>query len=272
MSEYDSYKITAMNGDSGKAVKERLRQRGIFYHDLPAWSTAEQRIRELESRLEEEMGKNPGIPSCSGGSQKEVHKLASMLKAFEGVNAFKVVSETLHGEELTSIRHCLGKMCEQIKTEGSCRQLSEYAVGEQNRLARLAAMAQKTLCTEEKAVMLDTMIDSLGALGYQVVRKGNALKGTKMQTCIWAQADDFGGLSVDLSGFSGMACMKEKVNLENELKKRGVRLQTIDSQFHGKPEGAVLVRQLKTQFPEFKKSIGRGFPKQVHIDRILVKK
>ena len=93
-----------------------------------------------------------------------------------------------------------------------------------------------------------------------------------MQTCIWAETDDFGGLSVDLSGFSGMTCLQEKTHLEHELKKRGVRLQTLDSKPHGRPEGGALVRRLKPLFPEFKKWGIRSCQNQKQRDRIALKR
>ncbi len=58
---------------------------------------------------------------------------------------------------------------------------------------------------------------------------------------------------MDISGFSGLSCMKEIASVEGELKKRGVLLKRSLSHPHGRPEGGALVKKLQPLFPSFRK-------------------
>ena len=157
MSEYVSYRSTVMDGGSGEAVRERLRHWGVFYHDRQAWATAGQRAEELVKRMEDEMDRHYCTSLAGDGLQQEINRLAAMLKAFEGVDTFRVFTETLHESELNAIRHSLNDLRHQAEKADSCERMVEQTIRAQNRLARLAIRVQKSLCGVEKEVLLETV-------------------------------------------------------------------------------------------------------------------
>jgi len=244
-----------MDGASGSAVREALKQNGIFFHDIKAWATARQRAEELENRLAQEMNKscnNSLMNIDAGNTRKEINRLDAMVTAFSQVQPFSELAKAKHGKEFKDIHTVLTHLKKSADHTGGLQEVAATAVHTQNRLERLACDVQQELCRVEKEVMLDAVSSSLNDIGYLMETRGDVLRATRGQTCIWAKTNPYGELSMDISGFSGLSCMKEIASVEDELKKRGVLLKRSSSQSHGRPEGGVLVKKLKPFFPSFK--------------------
>ena len=256
MSEYISYSTTAMVGGAGSAVREALRKRGIFFHDARAWATARKRAEELEKLVQQELEarRETGLDESSlNSTQKEIVRLESMLLAFCGVPELAGCAEKTRGRELNSLKAEIKNMRQAMGKSDNMPELLESATNAQKRLEKLATDVQKGLCQVEKEVMVETVSTALHDLGYLVDSRGNSLKATVGQTCVWAETNDFGELFIDLSGFSGLSCMKEMIRVEGQFKKLGLVLKRSTSHSHGRPEGGVLVRKLRPLFPEFRR-------------------
>lgn len=256
MSEYVSYSTTAMDGASGSVVSEAFKQNGIFFHDVKTWATARQRAEELEKRLAQEMNKfcdNSLMNIDAGNARKEINRLDAMVSAFSKVQPFSALAKAKHGKEFQDIHTVLMHLKKSADHQGGLQEVAATAVHTQNRLERLASNVQQKLCRVEKEVMLDAVSSSLNDIGYLVENRGDVLRATRGQSCIWAKTNPYGELSMDISGFSGLSCMKEIASVEGELKKRGVLLKRSSSYPHGRPEGGALVKKLQPFFPSFKK-------------------
>jgi len=259
MSEYTSYSTAAMDGGSGRAVQEALNKQGILFRNAMAWSSARKRVEELEKNLTQEMGKICTTSlenNLNSNALKEIVRLDAMVSAFSQVEAFKTFAKAKHGKEFEDIHTTVSKLKSDSLNSGDIRNLEKSAIQSQKRLEKLSVNTQKGLCQVERDVMTDAVTSSLCDLGYSIETRGNALKATSGLNCIWASTNKFGELSLDLSGFSGLSCMKETVKVENELKKHGIILNRLSSRPHNKPEGGKLVKKLRPMFPEFKKITG----------------
>jgi hypothetical protein len=255
MSEYISYSTTAMDGGSGSAVRQALRRQGIFFHDNKAWATARQRAEQLDKLLKEEMDKYPDNSlneSETSDVQKEINRVTAMFSAFSHVEEFRLGAEALNGLALQGIQRELTKLRQSEKNQKYSQALLTMAIMTEKRIENLASDIQQKLCQVEKKVMFETVSASLHELGYLVEARGHCLRATRGQTCIWAEANPYGELAMDLSGFSGLSCIKEMARVEAELQKRGVILKRSASDSHGKPEGGALVKKLRPMFPKFK--------------------
>lgn len=256
MSEYVSYSTTAMDGGSGGAVREALRRRGIFFHDNQAWATARERTEQLENHLEREMNKcfNSSLGKLATcNAHQQINRLEAMAAAFSQVEAFRVAAETLHSNEIKEVQEELAALRQNEKNQRNSQALANMAIRAQKGFEKFASDVQQELCQLEKKVMFETVSLSLHELGYIVEARGDFLKAIRGQTCIWAETNIYGELSMDLSGFSGFSCMKELARVEAELRKKGVMLQRSASQPHARPEGGALVKKLRPLFPQFKK-------------------
>ncbi len=261
MSEYVSYSVSAHGGG---AVRQALRNRGIFFHDDAAWQTAEERAEALRRNLRQAldaMGRNSALTvGCHEEPHLEVSRLSSMLEAFCRVPAFKGVAEQAHSEEFGRLREEIEGLSDAgIKSEPG-RGLLDAVNRAQRGLEAFAASVQRELCAAEKEAVLNTTASTLSDLGYLVEGKGDNLKATCNQMNVWARAGEHGELAVDFSGLSGLSCMKEMARIEEHLGRHGVHLRRTASAPHGRPEGGVLVKSLRPLFPEFRKIEGKRKP------------
>jgi len=255
MSEYTSYSSSGMSGSAGGAVVSSLSQNGISFHDVKAWTTARERAEVLADELEKELrGQKVNYlgNSKTGSMSHDYAYVEAMLSAFCKIPEFREYTEQTRMTELQEVRNELkvislagndNRAVRTIRSNGLLRR----------RLEKLAGDVQQELCQIEKKVMRDTTSSVLEELGYLVEKQGGFLRGTRGLTCIWAEVNQFGDLSMDMSGFSGLACVNEMHRIENKMQERGVNIKREVSQPHYRPEGGVLVQQLRQVFPEFKK-------------------
>lgn len=176
-----------------------------------------------------------------------------MLSAFCKVSAFKAFAEQKQGTELLSIQKEVRNLSVALAMDKNWPEIIKACGNTQKRLEGFASGIQEKLCQVEKEVMLETVSAALHEVGYLTEIRGDALKATLGQTCVWAETNQFGELSLDLSGFSGLSCMKEMSRVEGQLKRRGLVLKRSSTNDHGRPEGGVLVKKLRPLFPQFKR-------------------
>lgn len=258
MSEYVSYSVSATPGGG---VKETLRRRGVFFHDDAAWQSAEERAealrKELRQALDSNCGRSSGLSGLSGDSHLEISRLHCMMAAFCNVPEFKVFADQAHGGEFEKLRGEVAALSDAAKKSDPGRDLLNAVIRAQKGIEAFAAMVQKELCLAEKETVLNKVASTLSDMGYLVETRGDGLKATCDQMGVWAKAGEHGELAMDLSGFSGLSCMKELARIEEQLTRRGVRLRRRVANPHGRPEGGVLVKTLRPLFPEFRKIEGR---------------
>ncbi len=204
MSEQVSYTTTSLDGSASASIQKSFNRRGIFFHDAKAWEGARQRSRKLEAALKEELENRRHETSPLTSSQNdEVSRVGAMVNAFESVEAFKEFAEQTRPAELSYMRACLKGLEASASQKAENNELACSALQAQGSIERLATKVQKDLCQIEKRAMTKIAASALSDLGYVVERKGEALKAAMGTTCIWSQTNEYGELSMDLSGFSG---------------------------------------------------------------------
>lgn len=257
MSEYTSYSVSATPGG---AVRETLRRRGIFFHDDAAWQGAEERAEALRKEVRQALDSMSGRNGLAGMDEKmslETTRLNCMLKSFCKVPAFKAFAEQGRSGDFEKLRGQIAALTYGSKKREPHQGLLEAVLSAQKTLEGFAASVQRDLCMAEKEAVLDTMASTLTQLGYVVEVKGDVLKATCDQMGVWARANEQGELGIDVSGFSGLSCMQELARIEERLRREGVRMRRTSSTPHGRPEGGVLVNNLRPLFPEFRKIEGK---------------
>ena len=254
MSEYTSYSSSAMSGGAGAAVVGGFSQQGISFRDVKAWTTARERAEVLAKNVENEL-RNQEINDFNNSRmcsvEREYVHVEAMLSAFSKVPEFREYAQQAKTIEFQGIKDDL--KASRLKRNNFSESNNGAAKLLRSRLEKLAGEVQEELCRVERKVMSDTTSSVLKEMGYLVERKGGLLKGSRGLTCIWAEVNQFGDLSMDMSGFSGLACVEEMHRIENKLKERGVDMKRKASQSHYRPEGGVLVQKIEKVFPEFKK-------------------
>jgi hypothetical protein len=173
-----------------------------------------------------------------------------MLRAFCEVAVFKSYAEKTRAKDLEDLREGIlfprGKSPTPPKETYSPLQIQE-------RIESLASVVQKELCQVEKEALLVTVSDALADRGYRLERNADSLKATMNRSCIWVEANEWGELSLDFSGFSGLSCLEEVKRTEEEFARKGLMLIRTSSEFHGRPEGGILAGRLEILFPVFRR-------------------
>ncbi|MGV8080937.1 MAG: hypothetical protein AB2L22_12885 [Syntrophales bacterium] len=246
MSESTSYTTTAMVESSGATLRDALRSRGIEIRDESAWTTARERADQLREALGKEMEQRASA-GCDMGEHTTT-RAEAMLTAFLRVSAFQEVAVQTKGDILTEIRSSLrGAESLERMDDGAAKSL-------ENRIELLASAVQEDLCRVEREVTTAAVARSMSDLGYIVEPRGGSLKGTRGRICLWAEVSPWGDLSLDYSGWSGLACLEEVRRVEARLAREGLILKKTAGHVHGDPKGGVLAQRLEPLFPEFRRT------------------
>ncbi|MBM4305186.1 MAG: hypothetical protein FJ115_00030 [Deltaproteobacteria bacterium] len=258
MSESVSYRMRALSGKAGEIIQINLAKRGILFHDQQAWSTAKDRVEQLQAALQQELEKYPNSDPCRQENlpiEKGWSRADAMLRSFCSVPIFEAYAEKTRANELQAIREEVGIVKEVgLRTRREEAEDSLHQI--QKRIEDLASVVQKELCHLEKEALLATASDALADLGYSLERNGGAMKASMNRYCVWMEANAWGEISLDFSGFSGFSCLGEVQKAEKALSQKGIQLTRTSSEFHGRPEGGVLTGRLEPLFPVFKRMKG----------------
>lgn len=254
MSESVSYNVSVDPEPGGEKLKERLSLRGLFFRDLKAWSTATQRAEELQKNLQEELERKSLFELALSKEDAGVQELEAMFRAFNKSGYLYTCASQLYGKQLESLQAQIKTLRQSLNQGKDLISLEQTVKSTRKDLEQLAAKSQKSLCQAEKEAVLATVSSALSDLGYLVEARGDALKATCRQNCVWAEANSLGGLEIDLSGFSGLSCLKEVSRLEAMLKRHGLVLKRQSSKVHQLKEGGTLSQRLYPLFPVFKRA------------------
>lgn len=252
MSETAGYTLHANGPHAGTALQKALNRRGILSFDRSAWMNAAERVRALENRLAAYQGVSSLSATGHSPAMQQIDEVDAMLQAFTGIEAFRVAAEDLQKGGLEELRCALSE-AKQVAVSGADDRAILAKAGEsRSKIEQLASQVHETLCRVEHEAVLSTIAESLEGLGYRVEQQEEQLRALQGPTCIWVQGDTLGGVQVDLSGFSGIACMHEMQRLETELGKRGLAVERTSSQYHGRPEGGAVAQKLQNRFSPFR--------------------
>jgi hypothetical protein len=163
----------------------------------------------------------------------------------EGLSSGSLSGESLTGSNLPDLGAQLGGAAEIAESS-----LVAEAVGLEERIESLARDVHERLCLAEKEASLLVVREGLQSLGYSLAARSGRLRASRGTTCLWVEADMNSGLSIDVSGHSGLSCQKELEEVQAEFQRRGLVLEKVGSDQHGKPEGGVLAQKMKKMFPD----------------------
>jgi hypothetical protein len=246
MSEEVSYTTSLSSDGSGRSLQSTLRRHGLPSIDRAAWADAEERVRQLHQALSEELG------SCHPSTASKATAMpAAMLAALHRVPTFRAVTEKHHAADLKALHDDLIRMHADAAQSPEAPMLAAQIGALRQRVEALGTEVQARLCRIEGEAVLHAATAGLQRLGYVVETRGDRLRATKAQTCVWAEVGKAGQLTMDYSGFSGLACLSARQAVEAELAKEGVRLSRRGANSHGRPEGGVLAGRLRPLFWDF---------------------
>ena len=245
MSEEVSYQTSVSADGSSQGLQRTLRRHGLFSIDRAAWADAHERVRQLHQAVTEELGR------CHAPGPQTTAIPAAMLAALNRVPIFHAVAEKHHAVDVKALRDDIEKLQTEASRLPDTAALSAQSKALQQRVEALGTRLQTRLCRIEGEVVLQAATVGLQRLGYAVETRGDRLRATKAQSCVWAEESTAGQLTMDFSGFSGLTCLKARQSIEAELAKEGVRLARCTSITHGRPEGGVLAGRLRPLFWDF---------------------
>ena len=245
MSEEVSYQTSVSADGSSQGLQRTLRRHGLFSIDRAAWADAHERVRQLHQAVNEEMGR------CRAPGLQTTATPAAMLAALNRVPSFRAVAEKHHAADLKALRYDLEELQDKVSRLPDTAALSAQAKALQQRVEALGTRLQTRLCRIEGEVVLQAATIGLQRLGYAVETRGDRLRATMAQTCVWAEVGKAGQLTMDFSGFSGLTCLNARQAVETELVKEGVRLLRSGANSHARPEGGVLAGRLRPLFWDF---------------------
>jgi len=249
VSENVSYTATVLSGGSENVLREALQSKGVQIRNDSAWTTARERSDRLQEELRAELARHTAAVS-SLGTQAGI-RAGAMLSAFLRVPAFREYAEQTRSGLLAEIRNGL----EEVRSPGlSDPERGNVASAIENRIENLATQIQEDLCTTERDALAGIVSRSLGSLGYLVENRGGSLKATANRTCVWVEVSPWADISLDFSGWSGMACLREVRRVEERLAREGLTLRKTAEHNHGNPRGGAVAQRLKPLFPAFRRS------------------
>jgi hypothetical protein len=122
---------------------------------------------------------------------------------------------------------------------------------ELRRLERRLYEGHRELIPPEKEAMLGAVQMSLSQLHYQVsqteTRHGRVIRGERGEESFYGTISPEAELTIDFAGFHGRTCQQAFQELADKLRNNGVDIEVQEEEFHGKPEGGYLVRELKQE-------------------------
>lgn len=189
-----------------------------------------------------------GEQLLANGSDLDLRQAGSRLSA--PLSGKGLSSGSLSGESLTGSNLPGGGAQLREAMESAESSLVAEAAGLQERIESLAMDVHKRLCLVEKEAALLVVREGLQSLGYSLAERSGRLRASRGTTCLWVEADMNNGLSIDVSGHSGLSCQKELKEVQDEFQRRGLVLEKVGSDQHGKPEGGVLAQKMKKMFPD----------------------
>lgn len=114
-------------------------------------------------------------------------------------------------------------------------------------LEEVVANAQTMLQNAYLQAVSQTVRESLEELGYTVSEEeDNQAKGIwarKDYTAVAVVVNNQGEIKLDMMGFEGLACQKEKNNLLKKMEEKGLRFEQKSRIIHGRKEGGNLIEQ-----------------------------
>lgn len=243
--------------DAQFKLERYFRKRNFNTARMASWATAHERKERLQATLQELLSRanhslqalDSKVDVTLAAAQSQFNRLEAMLLAFRSVPAFEAMAIQRHQKEYGLLSREVQKLGEPQKLQAP--EVSDLLSKAQHKLESLATEVNRDICQLEKEVTLDVVSESLASLGYEVETRGEAIKATRGKNAVWAKADFQGQLEMDMSGFTGKQCLAERKQVEAELASRGLELEVVHSEHHGKPRGGVLAQALEPVFNPF---------------------
>ena len=248
MSEETFYEATVESSLASQEVTSALRDRGVRIRDAAAWESAAERVVALKEACAKELSaQGPKL-----AANPEISRLSAMIGGFSSVPLLNDYAMAVYGSEFSSLSSKASRLFAIPPAEFATPGATLEARSARESLTELATRVQKDLCAVETRALTRAMGKSMSDLGYLVEAKGTALRATMGPTCVWIKADDFGSVKMDMSGFSGLSCVKELSRIEETFSRQGIKLSRKNAHRHQKPEGGVLANSLEPIFPVFR--------------------
>lgn len=252
MSETVSYSTT-VSGPAGRSLIRGLQNTGIFVEHSQEWANARRRVALLNDTLARDMARlDLLLKFRPGKAMEQTHRLEAMMAAFDSVALFKAAAQSRFAADWQSLERSLAGLKEAVSSRPADTVLAAEAAQASSQLEKIATATQEMLCRTEAAVVAEIVADALTGLGYTVARRTDSLKATCGTTCLWASADAMGGLSLDVSGHSGLSCISEMRRVETALEAKGLKLERGACDTHGRPEGGAVAQRLQPLFAKTK--------------------
>jgi hypothetical protein len=250
MSESIDYRVSVGGAGDGRALEAALSRRGILSLNREAWLAAEQRVIALEKSLSE-MDLGEELNATCESPAASIRRLESMLNAFDRIEPFRAAGEMLRGSELEKIKSSIRMFKQAALSGAAAKSLLDQIEDNRLSLEKIASEVHETLCRAEHEASFAIIAEGLEEMGYRVEKRGDQIRALQGSSCIWVSADELGAVKMDFSGYSGLSCIQQIQKVESVLKKRGLELHRRASDYHGRPEGGVLARQLRPVFSPF---------------------
>jgi hypothetical protein len=127
---------------------------------------------------------------------------------------------------------------------GNLNSISDRARKAEEHLRDITGRAHRRLAMAEGDLLRETVGNTLQSLGYVISGKESSLRATRGTTCFWVDVNERGGLSLDVSGFSGRTCQTEIKAVENMLAQQGLVIKRTNCVEHQNMRGGDLAQKL----------------------------
>jgi hypothetical protein len=155
--------------------------------------------------------------------------------------------------EETALPGLLARSEALIKTRNWAK-LSQLEPALQKHLRQLERTLYEGHCEliqREKEVLLGAVQKSLSQLNYAVslseTKRGRVVRGERGDESFYGTISPEAELTVDFAGFHSRTCEQAFHELAGKLRDNGVEIEVKQEDFHGKPEGGALAREVKQE-------------------------
>lgn len=153
--------------------------------------------------------------------------------------------QALQQEQSRSIQAALQE-ARNLAHRGQPQAAMKRAKQAQTQLAQAVQHTCDRIADAQRHVVGEVMVESLQELGYQVERSSSEKRGavwaTRGAEAVAVLLESDGSFTMDMHGFVGTRCQKERAALISKLAEKGVELRVRQSALHGDRYGGQLLK------------------------------
>lgn len=159
----------------------------------------------------------------------KVNHLEAMLKSIETQPLINFVAKQKFGEKLKGVKATFSELKKSCSLDFKPSKKTESLLQESDQNLRKIAMdSNRLLASIERETTSELLKSTLSSMGYDLRSKENMILAGSGETSIRARIMEDSTISIDTTSFKGLTCHREMAKLQDQLKRQGVQLMSIN--------------------------------------------